>query len=449
MPRINNVADLPLEIITHLAINFLGPMSAIRFLEVILRSYTITSLEVNHTLRSNEKVALIYHQAKKRCLEFASFNVLVNPDLFVGARSSFYRASEKWYGWGSLPGQATATTAPQALNICANQTYFFGLWATTPQRVTPVKIVATYVQTLLLTEEGNVYLAKENQKNLSAEANLAVEKLSLLNVIDICAGSLHFLLLTKEGKVYSFGKNNYGQLGLGHVDKACSPQLIGSLADKKIVSIFAGGEHSFCISEANEIYGFGWNEFGQLGVQTGRSQNIPLLIESLKDEIISTIALGFNHSLFLSKTGKVYGCGENLKGKLGLGHDNDCYDKPLLLTHLQEQKIVMVVTGDAHTLCLTAEGNVYGFGSNAKGQLGLGVTLRHTNIPQLLTSLPDKISKITAGAYFTLCLTSKQKLIGFGENKKGVLGLGPNKNEFSPQQINLPDEKTSGLQPAL
>ncbi|XP_071166813.1 uncharacterized protein [Mytilus edulis] len=85
-------------------------------------------------------------------------------------------------------------------------------------------------------------------------------------VAAVSCGKEHVLLLTTYGTVLTFGGGTRGQLGHGTVDSTKEPHLIDSLAGLKMLAVAAGGWHSLCISECGDIYCWGWNESGQLGL---------------------------------------------------------------------------------------------------------------------------------------------------------------------------------------
>ena len=81
-------------------------------------------------------------------------------------------------------------------------------------------------------------LLKARESSFSIEAlDGALSLLNGLDVCDVAIGHNHFLALTSDGKVYSFGDNHYGQLGLGHVRTVAEPTLISKLASRLVSCI--------------------------------------------------------------------------------------------------------------------------------------------------------------------------------------------------------------------
>lgn len=88
------------------------------------------------------------------------------------------------------------------------------------------------------------------------------------NVVDVVCGKEHCLLLTEHGQVFSWGGGSRGQLGHGTLSSEAKPRLVTALDGLRITKIAAGGWHSACISQFNDLYMFGWNESGQLAQTT-------------------------------------------------------------------------------------------------------------------------------------------------------------------------------------
>merc|ERR1712232_257903 len=134
----------------------------------------------------------------------------------------------------------------------------------------------------------------------------------------------HFTMcLSENGEVYSFGNNEYGQLGLGNNENYYSPQLISSLKDVEFIE--CGGYHIFCKTLNNEIFCWGYNCDGQLGLGNiiEQYQNTPILCSSLSNEDFVDIKCGLYHTLVLKLNGDVLSCSANHSGQLGRKSDGN------------------------------------------------------------------------------------------------------------------------------
>ncbi|CAG2176954.1 unnamed protein product, partial [Oppiella nova] len=140
--------------------------------------------------------------------------------------------------------------------------------------------------------------------------------------VAVSAGQEHVLALTMSGRVLSYGRGSRGQLGHGDVENVDeeSAQLIDALDGIKVKAIAAGGWHSMALSTTGDVYVWGWNESGQLGYQrdTITMKALPLPLDISDDDSFVSISAGSRHSMAVSENGILFGWGWNKWGQLGL-----------------------------------------------------------------------------------------------------------------------------------
>jgi alpha-tubulin suppressor-like RCC1 family protein len=236
------------------------------------------------------------------------------------------------------------------------------------------------------------------------------------------------LALTSQGQVYSFGDNEYGQLGLGDVEYINGPTI---LSISEITAISAGSVYSLFLTSQGQVYSCGLNEYYQLGLGDKKKRKIPTLIDNLTSSIVA-ISAGYGHSLFLDTQSQVFSCGNGRSGELGLGEIREAR-YPVLIEAPEIGRIIAISAGTNHSMILNSQGQVYGFGDNDYGQLGLG-GVKERNIPTLI-KMPDIIA-ISAGDGHSLFLTSKGLVIITGE----ALGLGEDRDNYYPFLIDMPNK---------
>lgn len=128
------------------------------------------------------------------------------------------------------------------------------------------------------------------------------------------------------------------------------------------------------------MYSFGRNQHGQLGHSKLETFDQPTKIEELNDVNIIQAACGRNHSLFLTDTGIVYACGDNTNGQLGIGKvSQKIVTKPTRIDY-NGAPIVKVDCGAVFSVILDINGNLYTFGSPEHGQLGENSALSYSTI---------------------------------------------------------------------
>jgi alpha-tubulin suppressor-like RCC1 family protein len=255
--------------------------------------------------------------------------------------------------------------------------------------------------------------------------------------IDLAAGFKHSLILNSQGRVFSFGDNSSGQLGLGDLVDRKVPTLIkkfeGIRGEVTIVALAAGMFHSLLLTEKGEVFSMGDNQGGQLGLGDEAGRLTPTLIETLDD--IVAIAVGWNHSLFLDAQGRVFSCGDDTFGQLGSEFYGDL-SAPTLMSLLEEigiSTVMAIAAGGYHSFILTTEGQVYSFGDNRYGMLGLGDTIERP-IPTMI-EIDDQIAAISAGESHSLMLDKQGLIFGFGRDKLGQLGLGDGEDRKVPTPL--------------
>jgi alpha-tubulin suppressor-like RCC1 family protein len=287
----------------------------------------------------------------------------------------------------------------------------------------------------------------DNSYNKLTLSEQTIDFLSYLNkkseIKAISLGSYFTLILFEDGKVYGGGCNSDGELGLGNnTNYYTSFQQISLLDGLNIHSINSGDRQSFFITNDGKVYGTGFNNKGQLGLGNDISYNTPQLISDISNLTIASLSSGYRHTLFLTDDGKVYSCGLNDDGQLGLGNDIS-YNTPQFISSISNLTITAVSASADHSLFLTHDGRVYSCGGNSSGQLGLGNNTSF-NTPQLITD-SSNITAITSGPYYTFLLGSNKRIYGVGLNTgtfdsiSGSHRLGLGTSDVSYNTLQQPD----------
>lgn len=135
------------------------------------------------------------------------------------------------------------------------------------------------------------------------------------------------MALTKLGEIYVWGDNASGQLGLGHCKSKHTPRKLKFKFEFefkfriRFKSIKCGGRHSMALDELGKMYVWGSNDYGQLGL--GHTNNMSEPQALYLTEPIAQIESNSNHTIALTHNDSVYVWGWNSDGQLGLGHTID------------------------------------------------------------------------------------------------------------------------------
>ena len=198
------------------------------------------------------------------------------------------------------------------------------------------------------------------------------------------------------------------------------------------------------VTQSGRLFTFGCNEWGQLGL--GHNNNVikPSCVKRLKPDQVVAVATGRYHTVVAMRSGKVWAMGCNSEGQLGVGRGSEWVSGPQLLTGLPPD-VVQLAAGAGHSLARTERGEVWVWGSNTEGQLGLGEDSEETVFSPTLLPLSSGVAHISCGYYHTALVTSQGQLLTFGEADGGKLGLGETEEEEeeldtdSPRLVNIPE----------
>lgn len=245
----------------------------------------------------------------------------------------------------------------------------------------------------------------------------------------------HFsvFLDTETNTLYTSGENVVGQLGNGTTGFDVKTPLAVQMPegfDAKIVSVSAGLLHTTFLTEDGDVYSFGFNNRGPLGTGDEDTRTTAVKVEALDDVNIVTIENGNGVSYAISDTGQLYAWGSNSNGQLGLG-DQDTRLIPTEVEALANETVVSISSGTSFTLALTADGQVWAFGSNTDGQLGSpdaleedGSPARRATSPVLVDGLPGNVTSVTADTKTSFAVTEDGRVFGWGESRFGQLLQG-------------------------
>jgi hypothetical protein len=132
---------------------------------------------------------------------------------------------------------------------------------------------------------------------------------------------------TQSTYVWSCGQNSYGELGLGDNNVRKSFSKISCLDTKCIISIGAGNEHSLFVTSDGKLLTAGYNDNGQCGIGSTQQVRQPAVVQALEDEEIQQVFVfnGCEHTIAVSRDGKVYAFGYNYRGQVCFVGIQDCY----------------------------------------------------------------------------------------------------------------------------
>ncbi|GKT91422.1 ran exchange factor Prp20/Pim1 [Colletotrichum tofieldiae] len=175
--------------------------------------------------------------------------------------------------------------------------------------------------------DGNFGFLHEKPPKTTERVPVRIPRLE--NVTELAGGANHILALTSDGNVFAWGSGEQNELGRRILERrrleTLIPQRIG-LPKNKTVKISAGSHHSFAIDTDGKVWSFGLNNFGQCGIPTREITGFttiisPTIVKSLNEYDIHQIACGLHHSIACTKGGQVLVWGRCDDGQMGINLD--------------------------------------------------------------------------------------------------------------------------------
>ncbi|KAK3035268.1 hypothetical protein RJ639_034705 [Escallonia herrerae] len=203
-----------------------------------------------------------------------------------------------------------------------------------------------------------------------------------------------------EGAVQSWGRNQNGQLGLGSTEDSLVPQRIEAFKGVCVKMVAAGAEHTAAVTIGGELYGWGWGRYGNLGLGDRNDRLVPEEVSTVDGEKMVLVACGWRHTISVSSSGGLYTYGWSKYGQLGHGDFEDHLIPHKLEALHSHHRISQISGGWRHTMALTSDGKLYGWGWN------------------------KKVVQISCGWRHTLAVTERHNVFSWGRGTNGQLGHG-------------------------
>jgi len=247
--------------------------------------------------------------------------------------------------------------------------------------VTAVSAAVSY--TVALKSDGTVWAWGLNHMGqlgdgTTTTSRTPVQVTDLTDVTAVSAGEYLTIALKADGTVWAWGSNTNGQLGDGTtaVSRNKPVQVVG-LTD--VTAVSAGGVHAVALKADGTVWSWGRNNEGQLGDGT-TSSNTPTHLVALTD--VTAVSAGRYYTVALKADGTIWAWGYNGSGELGDGTTSTSYTPVQVVVDLTD--VTAVSAGSQHAVALKADGAVWAWGSNGNGQIGDGTTWNNSTHVQTL-----------------------------------------------------------------
>ena len=263
-----------------------------------------------------------------------------------------------------------------------------------------IGLTAGDAHTCALRADGSVACWGDNAYgqlgNPDAESGSTVVEVTLpadAHIVDIAAGVSHTCALAQDHRVFCWGYNGWGSLGLGSFQNENTPQLVTLAASAAQPSSLTAGGFTTCVAMSNgHAQCWGRNQYGEVGDGTRTLRNVPTNVTGIADAV--DIEAGLNHTCVVRAVGTMQCWGRGLDGRAG---------DPTM------PNVARVSAGSAHTCARTTTGGLRCWGDNTFGQL----------TPNNITA---GVADVTTGAAHTCVATEEGRVMCWGSNALGQLG---------------------------
>jgi alpha-tubulin suppressor-like RCC1 family protein len=239
----------------------------------------------------------------------------------------------------------------------------------------------------------------------------------------ISAFGPHVLALRSNGELWAWGKNDLGELGIGNNTNQSSPLRVGSSSDW--IDVMSGGHHSLALKANGEIWAWGFNYYGQIGDGTRTSRNTPVLVSAGWAKLSRT----WWYSSALQTNGTLWSWGSNGFGTLGDG--TTIYRSSPVQEVTQNSDWSYLCGGCIHNAVIKNNNTLWSWGFNRSGTLGDGTTTDRSSPVQESTQSSDW-EIVSGGWLYTVALKNDGTLWAWGENDRGQLGTGDLQIRLNP-----------------
>lgn len=286
---------------------------------------------------------------------------------------------------------------------------------------TPSRAALASVHSLVVTTDGKLWAAGSNTYGQLGDGTTTshtapIQVPGISGITDISAGQFSSAVLKSDGTVWMWGGNSNGQLGDGTTTQRTSPVQVSGLSGITAISVGPGAT-MVALKSDGTVWGWGANNYGQLGDGTTAERHSPVQASGLSGVI--AVSAGLYHTLALKSDGTVWAWG------------NSYISVPSQVTGLSG--ITAIAGGAGFNLALKNDGTVWAWGGNTYGQLGDGTTTNRTT-PAQISGLSG-MTAVSTGYTSSFALKSDGTVWAWGQNSSRQLGDGTTTDRHSPVQV--------------
>eukprot|EP00359_Climacostomum_virens_P006452 CAMPEP_0204902852 /NCGR_PEP_ID=MMETSP1397-20131031/3921_1 /ASSEMBLY_ACC=CAM_ASM_000891 /TAXON_ID=49980 /ORGANISM="Climacostomum Climacostomum virens, Strain Stock W-24" /LENGTH=1040 /DNA_ID=CAMNT_0052071421 /DNA_START=20 /DNA_END=3139 /DNA_ORIENTATION=- len=221
-----------------------------------------------------------------------------------------------------------------------------------------------------------------------------------------------------SGSGFLWGSGKDGRCGSGNEENQKRPHKIFAESGVKLMALVCGYHHSAAISDRGVLFTWGRGIFGQLGHDNNESYTVPTPVASLSEHKILQVACGWQHTIALTTTGRVFSWGYGDDGQLGHGDAND-YLSPREISSINHITVTFIACGHSHSGAIS-EGRLYMWGCNPDARLFTETAT--TQLTPTPVSLPGRVMNASLGVSHSAAVLEDGHLYTAGMGTDGQLG---------------------------
>jgi alpha-tubulin suppressor-like RCC1 family protein len=292
------------------------------------------------------------------------------------------------------------------------------------------KIAAGGFHTAAIDKNGRMWCWGNNSNGqLGVNSTVIVSVATPLSVVGtaktfchVSAGNNHTLAIDKNGLVWAWGFNNTGQLADGESADSLTPKsIIGQV--KTFCKIAAGNGPSLAIDKNGRLWGWGFNGNGAVGNDTVVPPRTPVLIAGTA-KTFCEVTSGNSHTLAIEKNGRVWAWGLNTNLQLANLYVTSVLTPVSVVGAIKT--FCQIKCGGTHTIGLDKNGAIWGWGNDFYGQAGInqGLSYNYHSTPKRIAGISKTFCKISAGIEMSYGIEKNGNVWCWGRNDKNNLGIG-------------------------
>jgi len=352
--------------------------------------------------------------------------------------------------------------------------------ATNPEPFTNVISIATGTDaqhTVALRDDGTVWAWGRNDYgelgdgDTGTDKDLPVQVFGLTDIVAVDADGdsglrAHSAALKSDGTVWTWGSNDYGQLGDGNsgVDSDLPVQVVwdddGNPATDPVplengIAIGTGGTFTVVVKDDDTTWAWGYNTYGELGDgNSGVNSDLPVQVvwdddgnpatDTVPFKNVIALDAGESHTVAIANSGRLWAWGTNFSGELGDGNNPVSSDTSVLVSVAGGSEsltdVIEIAMKRNHTVALKSDGKVWTWGYNKDGQLGNNNAGVDSAVPvEVKSNIGSRtMESVAAGSYHSLAIEDNGNLWAWGDNAGGQLGAGDNLDHAAPFLVKDP-----------